>query len=205
VDTERFRPIEKSLARKALNIPEGTKVLLSVGGLVPRKGYHRIIDLLPDLIDCFDDIIYIVVGGATVEGDFSHQLHELVNEKRLHNHARFEGSRPPDQLPAYYSAADLIVLPTSNEGWANVFLESLACGTPVVTTDVGGNREVIANQELGIIVPPEDSEALFRAIKNALHKDWDPGTLIRYAGQQTWGKVAESVVAVFQEVSQSSA
>lgn len=80
---------------------------------------------------------------------------------------------PPDQLKIPLSAADLFVLATRNEGWANVFLEAMACGLPVVTTDVGGNAEVVCRSELGKLVPFNDQQALCQAIANALEVNWD--------------------------------
>ncbi|MFH0731163.1 MAG: glycosyltransferase [Pseudomonadota bacterium] len=200
VDTNRFSPIEKSAARRFLRLDDDAKVLLTVGGLVERKGFHRVIDILPKIKASFGNVVYLIVGGSSVEGDFSRKLGDMVNKKGLSNVVRFEGAIQPKDLAVYYSAADLFVLPTSNEGWANVFLESLACGTPVITTDVGGNREVIVNSDLGTIVPFGDAMRLETAVTNGLKKEWNPQRLIGYARQRTWDKVAEEVVSVFEEV-----
>jgi teichuronic acid biosynthesis glycosyltransferase TuaC len=75
----------------------------------------------------------------------------------------FLGALPPDELKWPLSASDVFVLATRNEGWANVFLEAMACGLPVVTTDVGGNAEVVCRDELGSIVPFGDRVALQQA------------------------------------------
>lgn len=200
VDTARFRPFDRIAARQKIGLPANATVLLSVGGLVERKGYHRVIEILPRLKQSFKDLVYVIVGGSSVEGDFSRQLDTLVGNLGLQEAVRFEGTRSPDELPLYYSAADLFVLATSNEGWANVFLESMGCGTPVVTTDVGGNSEVVTRDELGTIVPFGDSEALLRAVSEGLSRKWDQEILIEYARGRSWGNVADEVISVFKEV-----
>ncbi len=80
----------------------------------------------------------------------------------------FLGALPPESLKWPLSAADVFVLSTRNEGWANVFLEAMACGLPVVTTDVGGNAEVVCRPELGAVVPFGDAAALQQALDEAL-------------------------------------
>ena len=89
---------------------------------------------------------------------------------------------------------------SSNEGWANVLLESMACGTPVVATDVGGNSEVIENESLGIIIPYGDAQALEEAIRVALSKPWDQGVLVRHARKRSWEQVADEVLSTFSQV-----
>jgi len=203
VDTMRFRLLDRTESRQKLGLSENVTVLLSVGGLVERKGYHRIIEIIPKLKRIFKDVVYVIVGGSSAEADFFVRLSKLVNNLGLGGMVRFEGTKPPDKLPVYYSAADLFVLATSNEGWANVFLESMACGTLVVTTNVGGNSEVVTGKELGTIVPFGDSEALLKAISGALSRNWDREALIEYASGQGWEKVAGEVISVFEEVMQN--
>jgi len=86
------------------------------------------------------------------------------------------------------SASDIFVLATRNEGWANVFLEAMACGLPVVTTDVGGNAEVVCREELGSIVPFGDAAALQQALSDALSKDWDRTAILDYARDNQWDR-----------------
>ena len=96
------------------------------------------------------------------------------------------GAYPSEQLKQPLSAADVFVLATANEGWANVFLEAMACGLPVITTDVGGNKEVVNSPELGMVVPFGDSEALLSALILALEKAWQASEIIGYAQQNSW-------------------
>jgi glycosyltransferase involved in cell wall biosynthesis len=96
------------------------------------------------------------------------------------------------------SAADVFVLATRNEGWANVFLEAMACGLPVVSTDVGGNAEVVCRAELGSIVPFGDSAALQQALDAALNKDWDRAAILDYAHDNHWDKRVAQLLRAFE-------
>ena len=139
VDLARFRPVDRAQARAALGLPLETPVLISVGGLCERKGFHRVIDALPGLHALGLPVHLLVVGGPSPEGDWTSRLQGQVKALALQPYVHFLGAVPPDQLPGLLGAADVFALATRNEGWANVFLEAMACGLPVVTTDVGGN------------------------------------------------------------------
>jgi glycosyltransferase involved in cell wall biosynthesis len=98
------------------------------------------------------------------------------------------------------SAADVFVLSTRNEGWANVLLEALACGVPVVASDVGGNSEVIASEDLGFIVPFGDRNALERSIVKALARNWDRERIVGYARENSWESRVVILVKEFTEI-----
>ncbi|MFQ3248898.1 MAG: teichuronic acid biosynthesis glycosyltransferase TuaC [Glaciecola sp.] len=197
IDTEKFFPQDKSESKTKLDIAPLTKVLITVGGLVPRKGFHRVLEILPAVIDVYPDLVYLIVGGATAEGNNEADLKRQVEELDISKNVRFLGPKPASELTNYLSAADLFVLPTANEGWANVFLESLSCATPVVATDVGGNKEVICNDDLGFIIPFGDAEALKLATLKALEKDWNGNKLIQYAADNHWDKRVTALKCVF--------
>jgi teichuronic acid biosynthesis glycosyltransferase TuaC len=186
VDTAVFHPCDKSAARRALGIPEAALVLISVGGLVERKGFHRVIEVLPALKRKYPKLCYLIVGAGGPEGDWSERLRRQVAELGLEDTVRFLGALPAAALKEPLSAADAFVLATSNEGWANVFLEAMACGLPVVTTDVGGNREVVCRDDLGLIVPFGQPEALAEALDKALEARWDRMAIIDYARANGW-------------------
>ena len=200
VDTNIFAPKNKDEARKILDIPKNAHVILSVGALVKRKGFHRIIKHLPQLQKAFSSLIFLVVGGESVEGDYSKELKALVKDHRLESVVRFEGQQSPEKLPWYYSAADLFVLATANEGWPNVIVESLACGTPVVATDVGGIKEMMPHDYLGYTVQFCDPQALYTTMKKALTQPWDHEKITAHAHQRSWNNVADEVLATFTQV-----
>ncbi len=186
IDTGKFRRIDRQRAREQLGLPADAPVLISVGALVERKGFHRVMECLPALRQRYPGLRYLVVGGASPEGDWRAVLHQRVTDLGLQDCVTFLGALAPDALSVPLSAADVFVLATRNEGWANVFLEAMACGLPVVTTDVGGNAEVVANPGLGMLVPFGDSEQLAQAMAQALDRDWDRDALVAHAEANSW-------------------
>ena len=197
IDIERFRPAPRREARAKYGLPENARVLVSVGALVERKGFHRVIDCLPALLRDFPELHYLVVGGANPEGDMRDELIARAAALGLAERVHFLGALPPEELRWPLSAADVFVLATRNEGWANVFLEAMACGLPVVATDVGGNREVVCRPELGEIVPFGDQEALTAALRRALARDWPRQAILDYAADNTWDKRVAILLAEF--------
>jgi len=200
VDTATFRPISQAGARSALNLPLDAPVLISVGGLTERKGFHRVMEVLPELLIRWPALQYLVVGGASGEGDWGPRLKAQVKELGLEERVHFLGVIPPHELHRTLSAANAFVLATRNEGWANVFLEAMACGLPVVTTDVGGNREVVRDASLGSVVPFGDSAALAEAIDAALSRQWDHEGIRAYASANSWDDRVRLLVLLHQQV-----
>ena len=192
-------------ARRTLNLPEGASVLVTVGALVERKGFHRVIELLPALRQRFPGLVYLVVGGPSPEGDMGAQLQRQVAELGLQDTVRFLGPLPPEALRVPLSAANVFVLATRNEGWANVFLEAMACGLPVVTTAVGGNAEVVCRPELGRVVPFGDAQALHAALEQALRQPWDAAEIRRYAAANTWDSRVEVLLHQFEQLAAEEA
>lgn len=198
VDLAKFHPLPRVEARARLGLPADAPVLVSVGGLVERKGFHRVIELLPALRARHPGLVYLVVGGPSPEGDMTAELQRQVADAGLQDAVRFLGPLPPEQLQVPLSAANVFVLATRNEGWANVFLEAMACGLPVVTTAVGGNAEVVCRPELGTVVPFGDAAQLQAAIDDALTRTWDAQTIRRYAEANTWDRRVEDLVTTFR-------
>jgi glycosyltransferase involved in cell wall biosynthesis len=188
IDIEKFYPLARRQAREELGLPTETPIIISVGGLVERKGFHRVIECLPALCGKFPGLRYLIVGGASAEGDWSGRLRQQVAELKLEDAVVFFGALPSDRLKVPLSAANVFVLSTRNEGWANVFLEAMACGLPVVTTKVGGNAEVVAHPSVGSLVAFNDAAALQQAIEDALNKQWDVAAIIAYAKENSWDK-----------------
>ena len=186
VDIDCFQPLPKAQAREALGLDTDAQVLVTVGGLVERKGFHRVIECLPTLRLSFPKLHYLVVGGPSPEGDWTQRLKDLARSLGVADCVHFLGPVPSQALSKVLSAADVFALSTRNEGWANVLLEAMACGLPVVTTDVGGNKEVVCAPELGEIVPFNDSAQLTAALQRALTRAWDRVAIRRHAEVNTW-------------------
>ena len=200
VDLTKFSVTEKPQARAALGLSSTDVVLVSVGGLVERKGFHRVIEVLPSLLKQFANLRLLIVGGATAEGNNRAQLEQQVKDLGLQHQVQFLGPQPHDKLAPILSAGDVFVLATGNEGWANVFLEAMACGLPVVTTNVGGNKEVVVTDDYGLLVPFGDSNALRDALAAAIQKQWDVDKIVTYAHNNSWEHRMKTLVHKFKEL-----
>ena len=200
VDTAKFQLLDRKSARAALDLPGDAIVLVTVGGLCERKGFHRVIECLPRMTARYPNLHYLIVGGAGPEGDWKERLERLVAERGLTRNVRFLGPVSPAELKVPLSAADAFVLATRNEGWANVLLEAMACGLPVVTTDVGGNREVVCEPFLGTVVPFGEPEALAAALDDTIGRQWDRDKIVGYARQNAWESRVSRLRDEFQAV-----
>src|SRR5690625_2188722 len=141
VDLHRVRPLDRTSLRKKLGF-EGA-LLLSVGHLTALKGHDLVIQALQSL----PGVTLVVIG----DGPLKTSLLRLDERIGVAGRVRFCGGMSQDSLVGYYNAADILVLASSREGMPNVVLESLACGTPVVATDVGGIPEVVVAPAAGRI------------------------------------------------------
>ncbi len=200
VDLEKFHRVDRAEARFRFGIPADAKVLISVGALVERKGFHRVIEALPELLKAEPDLHYLIVGGASPEGNRRAELEQQVAALQLQTRVHFLGPMPSVELKWPLSASDLFVLSTSNEGWANVFLEAMACGLPVITTDVGGNAEVVCRSELGTIVPFGEHQALCDGLLAAIQKDWNRSLIQAYAEENAWDNRVACLVEEFKSL-----
>ena len=200
VDLQKFQRLPAELARQRLGIALDVPVLITVGGLVERKGFHRVIEVLPRLRERFPGLIYLIVGGGSPEGDISARLKDQVAELNLSGAVQFLGPMAPEDLHLPLSAANVFVLPTANEGWANVLLEAMACGLPVVTTDVGGNKEVVCHAWLGSVVAFGQPDLLEEAVSDAINHPWDHSRIMSYAQQNDWSRRVAVLQQCFSEV-----
>ncbi len=195
VDTNKFTPLPKKEAREKTGLPMDRTIILSVGSLITRKGFDLLIRALKIVIDKFNEKnLYLVIVG---EGEERSELERLIFSLNLENHVFLAGAVQHSELSKWYSAADLFCLASSREGWPNVIMESLACGIPVVASDVWGIPEIICLEKLGILVKRSDrdiAEGIYRAMKT----EWDSYEIIKYAKEHTWQRVAESVFKVFE-------
>ncbi len=177
VDLELFQPQKNRIqARKSLGL-DG-KVLLMVGRLISLKGHHLAIQALTS----FENMTLIIIG----EGEEQKSLERLARKLGLANRVRFLGTVSHRELPACYSAADALLLASSSEGWANVILESMACGTPVVATNVGGTSEIVSSPECGVLVEERSPDAIATGLKNLFNNYPDRQKTREYAEKFSW-------------------
>lgn len=201
VDLAKFFSMDKQEARKMANLPIDRRIILSVGHLCELKGFHLLIDGMRDLLKKIgQDLLLIIVGGNSIEGDFRAYLQQRIVRQGLENHVILAGPKSHNELRIWYNAADLFCLASSREGWPNVCFESLACGVPVITTRVGGTPEIICSSDYGILVNERSAEALTAGLQQGLKTEWNPEKMIAYARQNTWQSVARKVMNVFDSI-----
>ncbi len=200
VDVSRFQPAWRSEARERLNLPKDRRIVLSVGRLVENKGYHLIVEALAILREQGAEIPYLViVGSPGDQPDYAATLLDTIEKFALQDNVLLAGAQLNETLSDWYNAADVYCLASRVEGWANVLLESLACGTPVVATNIWGTPEVITSDSYGLLVE-RSPEALAAGISQALARDWNRAELNQYASAQTWDQTAHKVIAAFQKI-----
>ncbi|MBQ5964516.1 glycosyltransferase family 4 protein [Massilia sp. ZL223] len=190
VDLEKFHPMNRDAVRAALGLRRFT--LISVGHLVELKGHHLVIGALPRLPDT-----ELLVAGS---GPERARLEALARTLGVADRVRFLGAVPHAELAQYFNAADLMVLASSREGWANVLLESMACGTPVVASRVGGSPEVVAAPEAGILMGQYSSEGVAEAVQRLRERQPDRGAARRYAEGFSWDFTTRGQIDLFQKI-----
>ena len=187
VDLDVFKPVERERARR--NFGVDGRVLVSVGGLIERKGHHRTIAALVRLPDW-----QLLIAG---DGPERARLLSLAEQLGVAARVRLLGSLPHTSLSSLYSAADLSVLASSREGWANVLLESMACGTPVIASPIPGNPEVVQSPEAGLIAGENTPDGLAEAIRAWEVAPYDRSLTRRYAEGFGWKATSEGQLKLF--------
>jgi D-inositol-3-phosphate glycosyltransferase len=216
VDTDRFRPVDKQMARRTLGIDPAAEIIVYVGRLVPRKDVRNVVQALARLktrrlasgIAMMPALV--IVGGESEQPDPVATpeigvLRSLAKELDVQDQVRFAGCRQPDELHLWYAAADVAVTTPWYEPFGLTPLEAMACGTPVIGSRVGGIAFTIAESVTGYLVPPRDPEALCSRLDDLLR---DPERRLRM-GQSgrarvlrsfTWQKVAARTAALYDEL-----
>lgn len=171
------------------------KILLSVGWLVERKGHHLIIEAMEQL----PEYLLLIAGNGPDEKS----LKQLVNKHNLDERVVFLGSLSQTELKHYYQLADALILASSREGWANVLLESMACGTPVVATRIWGTPEVVQSDVAGLLCD-RSPESIAQTIGKlfADYPDRD-GTRL-YSEQFDWASTSQGQHDIFSEIIQKN-
>ena len=191
VDTTLFRPpADREAARRALGLSKPT--LISVGLLIERKGHHHTIAAMRQL----PEFELLIVG----EGPEQARLAGLVEQYGLGETVRLLGPRPHADLPLLYGAADALVLASSREGWANVLLEAMACGTPVVASNIPGNPEVVRQAAAGVIATANTPDGFAAAVRRLFAAPPTRAATRAYAEQFGWEETTAGQLAVFRKV-----
>lgn len=190
VDLQRFRPVERDAVRARLRC-KGT-TLLTVGSLGARDGNDLAIAALELLPEC-----NLIIAG---EGPEQGALAKLARDIGVADRVTFAGVLSDEDLREYYGAADALVFASSRGGWANVPLESLACGTPVIATDFEGCAELITTPAAGLLVRRRTPQALAQAVRQLFERHPSREDTRRYAERYSWNATTEGQLELFSEV-----
>jgi len=200
VDTSVFYPRSRPEARARLGMAEDRIHLLSAGYLIPRKGHHRLAALLPRLHEAGIAADLWVVGGPGREGDARAELDRVIRDNGVARFVHIVPPVSPETLAGYMSACDLFCLASSREGWPNVVHEAMACGAPVVATRVGAVEDLVAGEEIGVVVPAGDDHRLLEGLIRAARSRYDREAIARRAAARSWKQVAQEVQNVFETI-----
>ncbi len=199
VDLNRFRPIAVNRAKAKIGIPSGRRLILFVGRLDPIKRVEVLLKAFSRINR--RRIHLLIVGGESDDDNFT-RLKSQAKKLGIADHVSFLGQRDQKILPAYYSAAEMTVVPSSYESFGLVALESMACGTPVVASSVGGLTVLNASGQTGFSIPPNQIKPLAKAISLLLQNRklrLEMGRAARQTGlKYAWSKIIPQILACYQ-------
>jgi glycosyltransferase involved in cell wall biosynthesis len=197
VDRSVFFPRNKEEARQKLGWPLNASIILSVGRLVELKGFNLLIKAINRVRSGINKSIQCFIVG---DGEERPLLEKQIKQNHLENEIKLAGWVSPQDLPFWYSAADLFCLLSHSEGCPNVVLESLACGTPVVATRAGGTYEVVQEEVTGLMIENRSEEEVARQIEKALEMHWNRNIIQMSETVRDWSEVARAQVQLFQQL-----
>jgi D-inositol-3-phosphate glycosyltransferase len=206
---QEFHPVSKKHARELLNIPQNEHVILQLGRMVPRKGVDNVVKALGKLKGMGKKAKLIIVGGESENALKScpevSRLQNIAHENGIVDEVHFAGRKSRDQLKYYYAAADVFVSTPWYEPFGITPLEAMACGTPVIGSNVGGIKYSVVDGETGALVPPDDPHTLASKIEELISdsnklKEMSVNAIRRVNQYFTWAHVAEMVNNLYHKV-----
>ncbi|HUP27293.1 MAG TPA: glycosyltransferase [Chloroflexia bacterium] len=214
VDTELFHPRDRAQVRRQLGLPDlDTPILLFVGRIERLKGIDTLLESVAVVSRTCSgrDLKVLIVGGGGQTEDENAELKRVVQLHRdlnLEDQVEFVGSKPQEMLPLYYSAADITIMPSHYESFGMVAIESMASGTPVIASNVGGLSYTVQDGETGFLVPEENhfalAEQVHTLLKNPDLRRRMGEQATRHAAQYSWRNIASQMVDVYDsEIMQS--
>lgn len=209
VDTTLFAPQEQQQARRALSLPASAPLLLFVGRVQALKGIDTLLRAAQVVRQRYPELQVLIIGGGVDE----HDVHESEELRRLqmlgadldlHEHVHFIKAQPQERLAQYYAAADVVIMPSHYESFGMVVLEAMACGAPVVASNVGGLASTVVHEQTGLLVPVGDTAAFAQAILRLLSVP-ELGATFRRAGLEraqlyAWPRIVERNAQLYQQL-----
>ncbi|MDX9849591.1 MAG: glycosyltransferase [Anaerolineaceae bacterium] len=213
VDIRHFYPIAEDEAKEVVGVPEKTHTILYVGRIEPLKGIDLLIEAISIIqkngdLQCCPHNLVIIGGEPNAKAEDMNaemaRLQDLVEDLGIENFVIFLGKQDQHMLPYYYSAAEVVVMPSHYESFGMVALEAMACGTPVVASQVGGLAFLVRDGETGFVVPGNDVQTLAKRlvelIKNKELRDKLGSNSAQYARLYAWENISEKMIEVYRQI-----
>lgn len=194
IDTGVFQPMDRGAARARLGIADDARLVVYVGRMVESKGLRELVEAFGSIAAADGRVQLALVGDGVMHAE----LRALAAASGLGARIHMPGGMEPSDVAQWLAASDVLTLPSWSEGYPNVLVEAIACGRPVVASDVGGAAEIV-NAGNGILVPPRNPGALAAALCDALAREWDHAAMSR-AMARGWDAVAAETLAVCRSV-----
>lgn len=197
VDLAAFAPSDRGAARRRLGLSPEEPAIVAVGRLDPIKGLDLAIEAMALLRRERSTPARLHLVG---EGPARHSLEALVRERGLESSVSFHGEVSPSSLASWYAAADVVTLLSHSEGCPNVVIEAIACGRPVVATNVGGVPELVRDGVTGLLIEGREPARVVERWIEALEAEWDPPAVASQVGGRDWDEVARRQMEVYRSV-----
>jgi glycosyltransferase involved in cell wall biosynthesis len=200
VEAERFAGGDRAAARAWLGIDADRPVVALVGRISPEKGQEDLVRAIPEVVAAHPDALFLLVGSTAKEA-VAEPLTEIARARRVRDAVRFTGY--VEDMPALYSAIDVLAAPSRWEGFGLTLVEAMAAGVPVVASDVGGIPEVVGDGP-AMLVPPRDPDALGAALSRVI-ADRDAAAAMAAAGREraaafSWDRSADRLAGIYDAV-----
>lgn len=203
VDLSHFKPIPKEIARKQVGLSNNDKIILYVGAFEEVKGLSYLVSAFKQVCNDADKIgpndinnLKLVLIG---EGSLYNKIYNMILDYGIEKSVLLKKYISHKEIPLWMNSCDVLCLTSLNEGRPNVLYEAVACGVPVVATNVGGVSEIIISNELGELVLPKSVNDIKDALIRVLKKEWDPQSIRNYALPHSMSSYSERVVDVYRK------
>jgi glycosyltransferase involved in cell wall biosynthesis len=193
-DTSVFHVRDRAQAREKLRIDPATKAVVYIGRMDVNKGLRELVEAAASLHPEHPELHVYLIGN----GPDKAIIRTAIDANNASGYIHMLPACPFDEVAVWMAASDLVTLPSYMEGCPNVVLEALACGRPVVTTNVGGIPEIM-NETCGSLVPPRDPAALARALASVLAATWEPAAISAHMSRG-WNTVADELLNLFESL-----
>lgn len=193
-DPEKFSPKPRDEARTQLGLPESAPIAITVARLSSEKGIDTLLQAMDSCVR--NDLLLYLIG----DGPLRLTLETMVKQLGLSERVTFLGGIAHRELNSWFSAADVVCLPSFTEGCPVVLHEAFACGIPVVASAVGAITELVTTDDLGMLCPPGDHLRLAKTLDAAVSRAWDHARIAEYGRSFTWAAVAKETSAVYAEI-----